>query len=282
MFWGRCGSVLCHFERSEESRNSPVWIPGAISVKVDAMRVRLTIAYDGSGYAGWQRVATGISVQEKIERVLAGIAGRHVGIEGASRTDRGVHAAGMVASLDWEHPRMGPLELRRALNALLPLDIRVLEARRAPAGFHARFAARRKLYRYRIQNAPIADPFRRGVCWHLSHPLDLGAMRVAARAFIGKRDFSAVAANPGYERASMVRTVLRCEVKRRADEVVVEVEGDGFLYKMVRTIVGTLAEVGAGRRPAASVAAMLKARDRRLAGKTAPPHGLCLVRVYYR
>lgn len=246
------------------------------------MRVRLTIAYDGTSYAGWQRVATGLTVQEQVEKVLAGIAGRHVGVEGASRTDRGVHAAGMVASLDWAHPRLGPLELRRALNALLPADIRILEARRVAAGFHARFSAKRKLYCYRIQNAPVADPLRRGLCWHLSHPLDLDAMRAAARAFVGKHDFTTMAANPGYERTSMVRTVLRCDLRKRGDEIVLEVEGDGFLYKMVRTMVGTLAEVGAGRRAANSVAALLRAKDRRLAGKTAPAHGLCLVRVFYR
>ncbi|MFZ4694717.1 MAG: tRNA pseudouridine(38-40) synthase TruA [Verrucomicrobiia bacterium] len=246
------------------------------------MRLRMTIAYDGSGYAGWQRVPTGAAVQEKIEKVIAGIVGRHVGVEGASRTDQGVHAAGMVASLNWEHPRVGPAELRRALNALLPPDIRVLEVRAAPTKFHARFSAKRKLYRYRIQNAPVADPLRRGVCWHISHVLALDAMRTAARTFIGKHDFSAMAVNPGYKRNTMVRTILKCHVRRRGDEILIEVEGDGFLYKMVRTIVGTLAEVGAGRRTAASVAALLKARDRRLSGKTAPAHGLCLVRVMYR
>lgn len=246
------------------------------------MRLRLNIAYDGTGYAGWQRVPTGVTVQEKIEKVLEGIAGRHVGVEGASRTDRGVHAAGMVASLEWEHPRIGPPELRRALNALLPPDIRVLEVRPAPAGFHARFSAKRKLYRYRIQNASVADPLRREVCWHVPHALDLGAMCVAARAFVGKHDFSAMAANPGYKRSTMVRTILKCDVRRRGDEILVEVEGDGFLYKMVRTIVGTLEEVGGGRRAADSVVALLRAKDRCLAGKTAPAHGLCLVRVMYR
>lgn len=246
------------------------------------MRLRLLIAYDGSGYAGWQRVATGVGVQERIEEALEKIAGRRVAVEGASRTDRGVHATGMTASLDWAHPRLAAADLRRALNALLPSDIRVLEARRAPPGFHARFSAKRKLYRYRIQNAPVADPLRRGVCWHVPHALDLAAMRAAAEAFVGRHDFSAVATNPGYARASMVRTVRLCRVRRRGDEVLVEVEGDGFLYKMVRTMVGTLVEVGGGRREASSVAAMLAARDRRRAGKTAPAHGLCLARVGYR
>lgn len=246
------------------------------------MRVRLTIAYDGSGYAGWQRVATGVGVQERIEQALETIAGRHLAVEGAGRTDRGVHAAGMTASLDWEHPRISAADLRRALNALLPDDIRVLETRRAAPGFHARFSAKRKLYRYRIQNAAVADPLRRGVCWHVPHALDLAAMRAAAAAFLGKHDFSAVATNPGYARASMVRTVRLCRVQRKGDEVRIDVEGDGFLYKMVRTMIGTLVEVGGGRRTPSSVAALLASRDRRRAGKTAPAHGLCLMRVAYR
>ncbi|MCC7519982.1 MAG: tRNA pseudouridine(38-40) synthase TruA [Verrucomicrobiae bacterium] len=246
------------------------------------MRLRMTVAYDGSGYAGWQRVATGVAVQEKIEEALKRIGGQPAPIEGASRTDRGVHASGMVAGLDWKHPRMRPMDLRRALNALLPFDLRILDVRRAPKGFHARFDAKRKLYLYRIQNAPVADPLRRGVCWHVPHALDLAAMRAAAAAFVGRHDFSAVAANPGYARASMVRTVRRCEIRKRRDEILFEVEGDGFLYKMVRTMVGTLVEIGGGRRAADSVAALLASRDRRRAGKTAPAHGLCLVKVFYR
>ncbi len=245
------------------------------------MNLKVILAYDGSAYAGWQRQASGISVQQRLEEALQQISGRRVIVKGASRTDSGVHALGMAADFEWPVTRPDFKQLPCALNSLLPEDIRILKIMRASPGFHARFDARWKLYRYRILNTPVSDPFRRATSWFIHKPLILSRMRSAARCFVGKKDFSSVAANPGYERSTMIRHIRRCAVLRRKDEVHIEVEADGFLYKMVRTITGMLVEVGLGKRAPESVRELLKARDRKLAGKTAPPQGLFLVRIYY-
>ncbi len=242
---------------------------------------KATIAYDGGAYVGWQRQANGISVQQRVEEVLARIHKQQkMVVHGAGRTDAGVHALGMVASFH-ASKRHGTAYLLRALNALLPEDIRVLRIQKVSEKFHARFSARRKLYRYRIYHAPVADPLRRQQVWFVHKSLDIAAMRAAARAFVGKQDFSSVAVNPGYERTTMVRHVRRCVVLRRGDEIHIEMEADGFLYKMVRSIAGTLVEVGTGKRTAESVRGMLKAKQRQQGGVVAPAHGLCLVRVRY-
>lgn len=244
--------------------------------------LRAIVAFDGENYAGWQRQKNGMSIQEKIEEVLKKLCGRKVTVHGASRTDRGVHALAMVIHFDWKEKRPDGRDLLRALNALLPEDIRVIQLARAKPNFHARFDARSKRYRYRILNARHNDPFRRKAVWFVHQPLDLTAMRRAARYFVGKKNFSAVAANPGYERRTMVRHVTHCAVLKRGDEIHIEIEADGFLYKMARTIVGTLLEVGLGRRRGESVLELLKSKDRNKAGKTAPAQGLFLVRVKYR
>ena len=255
--------------RNEKNRNQ------------ESVNLKLTLAYDGGAYVGWQRQANGISVQQRLEEALEKIAGHRVVAHGASRTDTGVHALGMIVSFRWPVVRLAPAKLHRALNALLPEDIRVLRIQRVPAGFHARFNARWKLYRYRILNAPVADPFRRNVAWFIHQPLDLDAMQQAAKHFVGEHHFASMAANPGYLRSFMVRTIRRCEVIRRCGEFHVEVEGNSFLYKMVRTMVGTLVEVGLGKRTPDSIRDLLRSRDRKLAGKTALAHGLFLIRVFY-
>lgn len=246
------------------------------------MNLKLSLAYDGEAYVGWQRQTNGISVQEKLEEALQQICGKPIVVHGASRTDQGVHALGMATHFEWPKEQIKPLVLQRALNALLPNDIRVLRIVRAPKDFHARFSASSKLYRYRILNKAIADLFQRKVTWFIHQSLDIEAMNKAASTFIGKHDFSSVAVNPGYKRTSMVRNIYRCAVLKRKDEIHIEIEADGFLYKMVRTIVGTLVEVGLGKRSANSIGVLLKARSRSLAGKVAPAHGLFLVRVNYR
>ena len=254
----------------------------------EGVNLKLTLAYDGGPYVGWQRQALGVSVQQRLEEALQKIAGTRVVAHGASRTDTGVHALGMVVSFHWPSARLEPSKLQRALNALLPEDIRVLKLQRARADFHARFEARWKLYRYRILNAPVADPFRRKVTWFIHPPLDLTAMQQATRRLVGEHHFASMAVNPGYSRSSMARHIRRCEVIcRRAcppfvgNEIHVEVEGNSFLYKMVRTMVGTLVEVGLGKRTPESIRDLIRSRDRKLAGKTAPAHGLFLVRVFY-
>jgi tRNA pseudouridine38-40 synthase len=176
---------------------------------------------------------------------------------------------------------MAPRKLALALNAHLPPDIRVLSAARAPKAFHARFSARAKQYRYFVWNHPAMNPMLRHQAWHVPRPLDFKAMRKAAAAFKGRHDFQSFAANPGYKRASTVRTVFRCDLTKRGSLLTFVIEGDGFLYKMCRGIVGTLVQAGLGRFAAQDVESMLAKRDRRVAGMTAPARGLVLWRVTY-
>jgi tRNA pseudouridine38-40 synthase len=250
---------------------------------VDGLKFKLTIAYDGTQYEGWQVQKTGTGVQEKVEAALAELFPSRPRVHGSSRTDTGVHALGMVAH--FEAPpaecRMVPRKLALALNAWLPEDIRVLSAARAGQAFHARFQATRKEYRYFVWNHPAMNPLIRHTAWHVPRPLDLQAMRAAAPFFVGRHDFRSFAANPGYARASTVRTLSRCALMRRGPLLTFIIEGDGFLYKMCRGIVGTLVQVGLGKFPADEIRRMLEKRDRRMAGMTAPAHGLVLWKVFY-
>ena len=245
---------------------------------------RLTLAYDGTAYAGWQVQAPGhLAVQEVVERALEAVTGQRVRVMASGRTDAGVHALGQVVSFR-SACGLEPDVLLRAMNAHLPADIAVLDAQIAPDDFHATFSARCKRYRYAIHNHPIRDVFRRHTSWHYPRPLDVPAMHEAAQVLRGTHDFGSFQTS-GSHRQSTVRTIFDIEVRRGSGEdrhmVYIEVEADGFLYNMVRAIVGTLVEVGRGRRDAAWVAHVLNSRDRRLAGRTAPPHGLCLLRVDY-
>ena len=247
------------------------------------LKIRLVIAYDGTNYEGWQVQKTGLGVQQRVEEAIGRLfrgAGR---VHGSSRTDTGVHALGMVAH--FEMPRrefkMTTRKLALALNAFLPMDIRVMSARRARPDFHARFHATGKQYRYFVWNHPAMNPLLRTQAWHVPLPLDVAAMRRAAEVFVGKHDFKSFAANRNYEMESTVRTVTRCDVRRRGPLFTFVIEGDGFLYKMCRGIVGTVVQVGQGKFSAADVKAMLGAKDRRMAGMTAPAHGLVLWRVFY-
>ena len=202
-----------------------------------------------------------------------------VRVVGASRTDAGVHALGQVASVSTPEPLV-PAVVLAALNARLPRDIRVLAARAAPEGFDARRAARLKRYGYLLNTDRVPSPFRRGFAWHVGRALDAGAMARAAAPLRGKHDFAAFCAAPGRER-DPVCTVRAVRVVERRGQVGVLVSADAFLHHMVRNVVGSLVEVGLGRRPAAWVAEVLTGRDRRAAGPTAPPHGLYLLRVRY-
>ncbi len=252
--------------------------------------IKLTLAYDGTAYVGWQRQARGRSIQGELEQALAAIEGRPVAVAGAGRTDAGVHALGQVASLRLAHGIETPA-LVRALNAKLPPDIRLLAAETVAADFHARYAARRKTYRYHLAAGPVADPFARRYAWHVREPLDVGAMRAAAARLRGRRDFAAFQA-VGSEVASTVRTLHSVAITpgspafeapppAAAPALTIDVGGDGFLRHMVRIIVGTLVAVGAGRVPASGIGAIVASRARERAGPTAPPHGLFLVAVDY-
>lgn len=250
---------------------------------MNTLRIKLTIAYDGTRYEGWQVQRVGTGVQEQIEAAVAKLFPSRPRLHSASRTDTGVHALGMVAH--FEAPRaefkMPVRKLPLALNAWLPEDIRVLSATRAAQDFHARFDATGKQYRYFVWNHPAMNPLLRHLAWHVPRRLDLAAMRTAATLFLGRHDFKAFAANPGYAKASTVRTVARCELKRRGPLLTFVIEADGFLYKMCRGIVGTLVQVGLGKVPPHDIKRIFLARDRRVAGMNAPARGLVLWKVFY-
>jgi tRNA pseudouridine38-40 synthase len=243
---------------------------------------KLTVAYDGGGFVGWQRQAAGTSIQGLLEEALTELDGRPVSVMGAGRTDAGVHARGQVASVSIDRD-IDPAALVRAANGRLPPSVRVLDAVHAPAGFHARFHARAKSYQYRIWNADVMSPFERTYAWHVAAPaLDVDAMADAAAGMTGRRDFAALQAAGGDTRTT-VRTIFSSRVERAPDAPLVtfDISGDGFLRHMVRNIVGTLVEVGRGRRPPAWVATVLESRDRAAAGPTAPAEGLFLMAVSY-
>ncbi len=246
--------------------------------------IKLTLAYDGTDYAGWQVQGPGrLAVQAVLEHAIEAVTGARVRVMASGRTDAGVHALGQVVSFRTES-RLAVETLVRALNANLPHDVAVLDAVEVPEGFHATRSAVRKRYRYAIHNHPIRDVFRRRTSWHYPVPLDAEAMHRAAQALRGTHDFRSFQTS-GSERKTTVRTVYQIEVRRGAGEdhrmIFVEIEADGFLYNMVRAIVGTLVQVGRGRRDESWPAGVLAAKDRRRAGRTAPPEGLVLLWVQY-
>jgi tRNA pseudouridine38-40 synthase len=247
------------------------------------LKLRLTIAYDGTHYAGWQVQKIGLGVQQRIEEALARLFPSAPRLHSSSRTDTGVHALGMVAHFEVPRAefRLTPSKLPLALNAHLPEDIRVLSAARCRPDFHARFDAAGKQYRYLVWNHAAMNPLLRTQAWHVPRPLDLGAMRTAAALFAGRHDFRSFAANRGYEAPSTVRTVSRCQIVRRGPMLTFILEADGFLYKMCRGIVGTLVQVGLGKLSPDDIPRILASRDRRVAGMSAPAHGLVLWRVFY-
>ena len=236
--------------------------------------IKLTLAYDGTAYAGWQVQARGrMTVQEVLERAILEVTGEQVRVMASGRTDAGVHALGQVASFRTESRLAGDV-LLRALNSNLPHDVAVLEGLEVAEGFHATLHAVRKRYRYAIHNAAVRDVFRRHFAWHYPVPLDVEAMHRAGAALVGTHDFSSFESS-GSERQTSTRTIFDLVVKRGAGEenrlVFAEVEGDGFLYNMVRAIVGTLVQVGRGNRPESWVAGVLAARDRRPPAAPPPP-----------
>ncbi|MET0849533.1 MAG: tRNA pseudouridine(38-40) synthase TruA [Candidatus Rokuibacteriota bacterium] len=241
--------------------------------------VRLTLAYEGADFHGWQVQPDRPTVQGCLAATCARIVGAPVKVVGASRTDAGVHALRQVASVTGPI-RLEPARLGRALNALLPASIRVVDARLAPDGFDARRSALGKRYLYLIDRGAVADPFLRRHAWHAPYRLDAVSMRTALPALLGKHDFSAFCAAPGRAR-SPICTVRSLRVIARRDRLAVLLSADAFLHHMVRNVVGSLVEVGRGARPAPWLAEVLEGRDRGRAGPTAPAHGLVLVRVLY-
>ncbi|MDX1953681.1 MAG: tRNA pseudouridine(38-40) synthase TruA [Verrucomicrobiota bacterium] len=247
-------------------------------------RIKLVIAYDGTNYAGWQVQQSGTGVQEVIEGAFAKLFNIPFRIYSSSRTDAGVHAIGMVAHVDVPLGKfkMTDRKLGLALNAHLPPDIRVFESKQVAASFHARFNASGKQYRYFVWNHPAHHPLLHRQIWHVPQPLLLQSMKHAARDFLGKHDFASFAATRDYKMNSTVRTVTRCDIRRSGYMFTFIIEGDGFLYKMCRGIVGTLVQVGQGKIEPAAIPKMLHQKDRKAAGMSAPAAGLVLWKVFYK
>ena len=233
------------------------------------IKFKLVIAYDGTAYQGWQLQKIGLGVQQKIEEALAHYFPSRPRVHSSSRTDTGVHALGMVAHFEIPQAelQMSVPRLALALNAFLPDDVRVLSAVRVPEKFHARFNATGKQYRYLV--------------WNVPRKLDFAKMRAAAKLFVGEHDFKSFAATHSYEMDSTVRTLTRCSLKRSGPQLTFIIEGDGFLYKMCRGIVGTIIQIGFGKFPPEAVKTMFAQTDRRAAGMSAPAHGLVLWKVFY-
>ncbi|HEX40610.1 MAG TPA: tRNA pseudouridine(38-40) synthase TruA [Phycisphaerales bacterium] len=241
--------------------------------------VKLTIAYDGTDFHGWQIQPGYRTAQGVLTDAVKDLFGPYARICGASRTDAGVHALGQVGLIQIDSPI--PTEnIPRALNGKLPPDIAVTAAEDAPRGIDIIGDVTSKLYRYTIHTGAVRPVLDIRYCWYLWHPLDIDAMHAAAQHLLGRNDFRSFAASAD-RRESTVRTIFRCDVARTGDWVHIDVEGDGFLYNMVRNIVGTLVDLGHGRWTPDQMKDILNARDRTRAGRLAPPAGLCLMWVKY-
>lgn len=241
---------------------------------------RMVLSYDGTRYQGWQRQGnTKNTIQARLEQTLSRILETPVEVHGSGRTDAGAHALGQVVSFRAETAQ-SPQAILRALRHSLPEDIGALSLEEAPPRFHARLSAAGKTYRYRVWNSERPNVLERRYLYALPAPLDLAAMERAAQDLLGTHDFRSFCAN-GRLKKSSVRTIRALEIQRLGEEVRFTVTGDGFLYNMVRILVGTLLEVGLHRRDPESIPAILAARQRAAAGETAPARGLCLMEVYY-
>lgn len=241
--------------------------------------VKLILEYDGTAYAGWQRQPHQPTIQEAVETAIRQVTQQHVPVISAGRTDAGVHALGQVASFRIDRV-MTPREWTRALNAHLPKTIAVHSATLMPDTFHARYSAKGKLYEYRLVNQASRPALDRQYCWHIHKPLNDATMNHAALALVGSHDFSSFQTQPTDNDDPICR-IEHLTVYRQGHTVRIEAYGNRFLKQMVRSIVGTLVEVGLGTRPPQSLTTILDARDRSTAGKTAPPQGLFLMRVDY-
>ena len=245
-------------------------------------RIRMTVAYDGTDYAGWQRQNNGISIQQKLEEAFYTLFHEEVRVDASGRTDAGVHARGQVAAVTLEYP-IPVRKLSLALNSCLPEDIRVLDAEETEQDFNPQFEAKRKTYCYSYYNGTFLLPQYRLYMTHIHEPMDIDAMRRAAQDLVGEHDFTALSSAQRQSKTT-VRTIYSADVYRDASDpqiIRIEVTGNGFLYNMVRIIAGTLADVGRGRLPEDIIRQAIETKDRTIAGVTAPPQGLCLMRVEY-
>ena len=246
-----------------------------------SQRLKLIVAYDGTPFAGWQSQSHRNAVQDHLERAFERVTGGAVRVHGAGRTDAGVHALAQCAHADLSNKFLPPDRWIKALNALLPPAIRVLRCRYVSQDFHARLSAKGKIYRYRIWNAPVLPPFEYRRAWHVARPLNLKVMKSAAKHFVGTHDFAGFAANRGKPERTTVRTINSVRVRKKGPCVTIEFDGDGFLYKMVRLMVGSIARCALEKESLQSVEMRLERPSSASARFVAPAAGLYLIRVCY-
>jgi len=246
-----------------------------------ARRLRFILAYDGAPFAGWQSQSHGNTIQDHLERAFKQIAGERVRVHGVGRTDAGVHALAQCAHVDIANKFLPPARWTGALNALLPPAIRVMRCQSVSTDFHARLSAKGKIYRYRIWSAPVLPPFEYHRAWHVPPPLDLKVLKKAAKDFVGTHDFVGFAANRGKPEESTIRTIYSVRVRQKGTCVTIEFEGNGFLYKMVRLMVGSLVKCALGKMSIDDITTRLNSGANGAARFAAPAEGLYLIRVRY-
>jgi len=244
-------------------------------------RLKIIVAYDGAPFAGWQSQSHGNTIQDHLEQAFKRVSGEPVRVQGAGRTDAGVHALAQCAHADLAEGRLPAPRWTEALNAFLPPAIRILRCRYVSQNFHAHLCAKGKTYRYRICLASVLPPFEYGRAWHVPHSLDLKLLKGAASQFVGTHDFTAFAANRGKPEKSTVRTIYSVAVHRRGPFVMIEFDGDGFLYKMIRLIVGSLVHCALGKSYIEELTERLVSAHASHQRFVAPAQGLFLVRVRY-
>lgn len=243
------------------------------------MRVKLVVAYEGTNYCGWQIQPNGITIEQVLNATLSSLLGEEITVTGASRTDAGVHSLGNVAVFE-THTKMPAEKISFALNQRLPEDIVVQESCQVPEDFHPRFSKSRKTYEYRILNCRFRQPLERRTSYFYHYPLDVSAMQKAAAYLVGEHDFTSFASVHA-QTNTYVRTIYALDVVREGDMIRIRVQGNGFLYNMVRIIAGTLIQVGAGIKKPEDMESILAGKDRELAGPTAPAHGLTMIGLEY-
>lgn len=244
-------------------------------------RLKFTVAYDGAAFAGWQSQLHKKTVQDELERAFQKIGGARVRVHGAGRTDAGVHALAQCAHVDLPSRKMSGERWTSALNAILPPTIRVLRSGYVSQNFHARFSAKGKLYRYRIWAGPILPPLESGRAWQISGAIDVDLLKIAGEKFVGKHDFAAFAANRGKKEESTVRMIRSVRVRKNDALITIEVGGDGFLYKMVRMMVGAMIRVALGKTDLDEIVSRLKCVRAEGFRFVAPAEGLYLAKVWY-
>jgi tRNA pseudouridine38-40 synthase len=246
-----------------------------------SQRLKLIVAYDGAAFWGWQSQKHHNTIQDELERAFWKIVGEQLRVHGSGRTDAGVHALAQSAHVDVADRRLTVEGWRNALNALLPSAIRVLGCRYVSLDFHARFSAKAKTYRYRIWAGPVLPPLEVNRCWHIRTSLDVDLLRAAGGKFVGKHNFAAFAANRGKKEENTVRTIESLEVRQRGPDLAIEVTGDGFLYKMVRLMVGAMIRAAEGKIGIREITSRLESGELTNARHVAPGYGLYLVKVWY-